>query len=666
MKQWIVMLTAVVLGAGSVQAELTANIYMPVLSLSDRIKVESRLPAYVNTDAAIMVFDRSSAAEGITVELSFLEKDRSTTPATPVTVVLAGTSLRSEQQIDISSWSDGEYKVFISEPGSPEAPLVRGIRKQTIVAPLPPTGSISMEGSKMFFVDDWYFEKTKGLKRQVNPADLIPIEAWKLDPAYFRVRNDIRSFWFDQAGDLNVYIKGWTDSDTIYYWVKSSDLKTWSIVSGPSAKSDDCSIVKLGNPAIPLPAGTSYRRYDPATDGPVVLSEVQIQWSAVATTWGDVSIPARSRSALWVKPGDDVLILGDPITIGKHTFAYDDIGAWSDSNDNFGDIRYSADGTTISFQQTRLIPKYDPFWVHFDNNVADRIMVNWSSTNGVDWIPSFFCAPTLEDPWSTQNYGEDIWDEENNRLQFSYHKIFDCQLEKLYTEVVYSRDGSLWNRLEDTKPFLENGPRGTFNYGYSITTGERTNDGWYRMTWGDDCYEPVRWSMNVLHFMFLATTASPLDDITPEFYAQHMGGRMMGEYGVENSPIMDDYTAWDDICETTKSLVFTPVFMRYRTDGWISALPKQRRAEITTKPLLADGTLAINAKAEPDGFIMVEVLDPYGNELEAYSKSNAAFFKGDNVDGALVWSGGLVTELPGGSFKLRITLEKAEVFTMGF
>lgn len=638
-------------------------------SLSDRIKVESRLPVYLNMDSAILVFDRNNTEEDLQIELSFQEQDSHEIPVSPVSFVLTGKRVRIEKRIDISGWEDGEYKVFISDKDSREAPLVRSIRKQTVTSPKAPDGPFSVDGSKMFFVDDWYFEKTIGLKRQINPAELIPVEPWQANPALKYVRNSIQDFWFDRKGNLNVRIQALTsslrpDSRTgTNYWAKSSDLKIWSIISSPSRKNTNCSLVDLRPTPGVEPANPVYRRYDPSIDGEVNLSQVRVRWSGTQkdVVWGDIPIPFRSRIAVWEKPNGEILVLGDPITIDKHHFEDDEIGTWSDSNDNFGDVRLSPDGKTLSCYQARLIPRHDPFRVYYDNNLSDRIMVAWSTTNGIDWNPSIFDAPTLDDPWSTQHYGVDMWSEEDNRLQFAYHKIFDAQLQKVYTELVYSRDGIFWNRMKDGRPFLDNGALGTFNYGYSITTGNRT-----RMTWDGHYYEPIQ-CINVLHFMFIAVNGK--DDrsfVTPDFYAKRFGGRMVGEYGVENSPIMNDYDSWDEICETTKAQMFTPAFMRYRVDGWISALPLKRRAEITTKLLVADGKLALNAKTESDGFVMIEVLDQYGNPLKEYSQRNAAIFKGDRIDGALSWSGGTVVGLPDEPFKLKITLENAEIFTLKF
>ncbi len=632
-------------------------------TLLDKVQVETRLPAYINMDEATLVFVRKDATQDVSVVISFSEQNTGAVPAASLELTLTGQSLRWEVPVDIISWADGDYKVFIAEKGCPDAPLVRGIRKQTSVPPQAPAGPFSVDGSKMFFVDDWYFESASGLERTLHPAELIPVEPWKTDPACKAPRNSIQDFWVDRNGDYNVNILPGSASRKMGepYWVKSRNLKDWEFISAPAPKHLDCSLVNLRQSA--GSSSTNYRRYDPARDGDVDLSQVRVRWSGTKRNlkWGDIPIPYRSRTAVWEKPNGEVLVLGDPITIDKSVFEDDEIGTWADSNDNFGDVRLSPDGKTLSCYQARLIPRHDPFRVHYDNNLSDRILVTWSTTNGVNWTPSFFDAPTLDDPWATQHYGVDMWSEEDDRLEFAYHKIFDVQYQKVYTELAYSRDGVVWNRIKGGKPFLDNGAPGEFNYGYSITTGNRT-----RMSWDGYYYEPMQ-CINVLHFMFMASYSK--DDrsgITPEFYAQRFDGRMVGEYGVEHSPIMNWHASWEEICEMSKRQMFTPTFMRYRVDGWIGASPAKRRAEIVTKVLHAAGDLRINADTQPGGFISVEVLDPYGNDLPGYCRRNAAVFTGDQVNAPLAWSNGSVTNLPAEPFKLRITLEKSEIFTLEF
>jgi len=633
--------------------------------ISQSINVESRLPVYRNTDTALMVFERTNAAEEINITMSFMEQKSKHVPAAPMEVVLSGNSTRSIQPVDIRNWPDGEYKVFVSEKGTDKVSFVRGIRKETAPPPAAPKGPFSVGGEKLFFVDDWYFAETSGLKRETHAAEIIPIEPWKTIPDIKCVRNSIRKFWVDQEGFFNVNILAQTSSlKTVReYWVRTKDFKTWELIAEPLPINSNCSLKNLSASTSDSPPGAGYGKYDPAVDGPVDLSQVRVTWSGTEknTMWGDIPIPFRSRTAVWEKPGGPSLVLGPPITIDKNVFRDDEIGDWADSNDNFGEVRLSPDGRTLRCYQARLIPRHDPFLVHYDNNASERILVTWSSTDGINWTPSYFDTPTLEDPWSTQHYGVDMWSEENHRLEFAYHKIYDAQSQKLYTEVVFSRDGRYWNRMDDAKPFLETGAPGTFNYGFSITTGNRT-----RMTWDGCYYEPMQ-CVNVLHFMFLmANKKDDRSELTPDFLKTWKDARLVGERGIEHSPVMIWHKSWEEISDLTRNQMFTPAFMRYRIDGWIGALPKKRRAEITTKVLLANQTVGINAKTEADGYVMVEVLDQFGNALPEYSKANGAVFKGDQVNAPLAWSDRSVKTLPSGPFKLRITLEKAEIFTLAF
>ena len=640
-------------------------------SLNERVHVESRLPVYLNTQEAILVFESLNVNEKIELELTFCENQTQRVPAAPLKVVLSGVSARHEEIINISSWPDGEYKVIISESEGRNSTdvLVRGIRKQTIKAPAPPIEPIPMTGIKMLFVDDWYIAHSAGIKKQVNPSEQIPIDPWRNDERYARNVTGIREFWFDNEQTMYVRLSG-TNTDRgerLDYWVESKDLKNWYVVDKPGTRGINKFINLSGRK--PAPKGErKYRYYDQDRDGKVDLSEVQVRWSGVTRNvkWGEVEIPFRSRSAVWEKNDGTSLILSEPITIDKHLFGPDEIGTWMDSNDNFGDPRLSRDGTALRCYQTRLIPRYDPFRIHYDNILCNRIMVTWSTNDGLNWTPTFFDVPTLNDPPATQHYGVDIWWEEDKRLELAYHRIYDVEMQRVYTELAYSRDGILWNRIDNGLPFLNNGKLGEWNFGYSMTTGGRTRnrtrlqglDGYY--------YEPMM-GINVLHFMFLAVINK--DDrtfITPDYYKNRFDGRMTGEKGVQTSPIWDWYGSWEKIAEETKKQRIAPGLMRYRADGWVSAVPVKRRGFIKSKVLISNKGLHLNAKTAPDGFVRIEVLDEHGNFLDNYSGPNAARFSGDNVSAELRWSQGQVSRLPDSTFRLLITLEKAELYTLQF
>ena len=669
-------------GFREIQMRLNSIIFLPFIllnftgisyaasfvSLGEKIYAESRLPAYLNTQKAMIVFERIHVKETIELELTFRETQTQRVPAAPLKVVLSGASATHQEIIDISAWPDGEYKVTISEPKKQNGNdiLVRGIRKQTLKSPTHPTEPISMAGIKMLFFDDWYIAHSAGIKKQVNPSEQIPIDAWQNDERYARNMTAIKEFWFDQEGTMYVKLSGkdTLEGKSLEYWVKSKDMKQWHGVDEPGVPHANKAVNLSGLKRSALRVDRQYRYYDQERDGQVDLSGVKVQWSGMQknTKWGDVEIPFRSRLAVWEKEDGQSLILGSPITIDKHLFEPDEIGTWLDSNDNFGDLHLSPDGAVLRCYQTRLIPRHDPFRIYYDNLLCDRIMVTWSTTDGLRWTPTFFDVPTLADPSATQHYGVDVWYEEDKRLELAYHRIYDVEMQRVYTELAYSRDGLLWNRFKNGLPFLDNGTLGEWNFGYAITSGNRTrlqgSDGYY--------YEPMM-GINVLHFMFLA--AHNKDDrafITPDYYTKRFNGRMAGEKGVQTSPIWPWYGSWEKIAEETKKQRITPGLMRYRVDGWVRALPVKRRGYLKSKLLSSNEGLHLNAKTAPDGFVMIEVLDQNGNYLSDYSGLNAARFSGDDISAELTWLRGQISHLPDNPFVLLITLEKAEIYTLQF
>ncbi len=636
--------------------------------LIQKLAIESRLPICLNRDRAIMVFERKDISDDISIDMSFSEQNTGNVPALPVAIKLAGPAKRYEYEIDISSWPDGEYKVFIKEKGTADSSvIVRGLFKQTLKKPQPPRGVIDMEGIIMFFVDDWYIEKSSGIKRQVHPADLIPVNPWETNKDYYYFRNSMRQYWFDINGDLNVHLSALNKlgDKPVQYWAKSSDMKTWQIIDSPLDKHQDCDIKDIINEVnrASVPDDKSvYRYYDEVRDGKVDLTQVSVLWTGTKkdVKWGDLPMPYRSRIAVWEKPDGQKIILAI-ITKDKSEFEDDEIGRWMDSNDNFGGLHFSSDGKTLRCYQSRLIPRHDPFSVHYDNLRCARVMITWSTTDGLHWTPTFFDAPTLEDPWSTQHYGLNLWTEENKRLEMAYHKIYDVQYQKVYTELAYSRDGVYWNRFDDGKAFLDNGAPGEWNFGYSMIIGHDRK----KMSYDGYCYEPMT-GINVLHFMFMAANYRDRSLVTMELFENRFDGRFMGEKGFQCSPIMNWYGSVENVINESKKMVFTPGFMKYRKDGWVSAEPKKRRAVLITKRFRSSGGLTINAKTPPEGFVMVEVLDEAGNHLKQYSGVNAAVFVGDDIDKKLNWSDGKVIKLPSVPFKLKMTLEKAEMYTLRF
>ena len=643
--------------------------------LDTRLDAEFRLPVYLNRKEAVLTFERRDAGAPLSVEVSFSEQGSGYVPAAPVAVALTGAQQRHDQAVDLSGWPDGHYRVLIREKGRPEAaPLVRAVIKQTLSEPEPFRGDVDLCGLRMLFADGWYLARSDGVARRVCPAEMIPLEPWKTRPDFDFPRNTIKTFLFDVNGDLNVRISASRKpgGTSTRYWARSRDLKTWEIIDAPLPPHPDSAITDLEALSLDAPRlarGQSCRRYDPSVDGKPDLAQVRVYFTGTErgeVKWGDVSVAPRSTVAVWEKTPSLRLVLGEPITtLGadpRGTPKPGEIGDWTKANDNFGDARLSADGRTLRFWQTRRVPRYEPFRVQYDNLHFDRVLTTWSSGDGLAWTPTAFSPPTPEDPWGTQHYDMCTWREEGQRLELAYYQVFNAQRQQMSTELASSRDGILWQRVEQGRPFLGNGAHGAWNFGFSRHTGNRK-----RLCFRDYCYEAMQ-GVNVLHFMFLlAVDREDRSGITAASFAAPLGGRLQGEHGISRSPIMAEYGSWDKIAEATRAERSTPGLMRYRRDRWVGLSTTNATGIVVTKTLRAPGAeLAINAATRTGGQILVEVLDAAGKPLGGYCGENAAVFAGDETGAPLRWSGGKQARLPDEPFALSIRLRDAEVFALAF
>ncbi len=639
----------------------------PVLAadpLALRLEAETVLPACLNQETAVFVF-RCLQESNTHITLAFQEQVTGGVPASPISYTIYANQGSQEKTIDIASWPDGDYKVTITDDQNPSAGrLIRAIRKQTIPLPPGPSEPICVAGKTALFVDDWYIAQQTNLSRTVHPARLIPIEPSKLDASYFRYYNDIKDFWFDEVGALYVNVQGSNNGpNVINLWLKSSDLQNWQIVTQPVAVNKTGTYSRLIKTKISnRPSGSpTYRYYDPLSDGPVNLEQVEIIYSGFDNNFmlGDIPVPRRSRVAVWQKPTGEYLVLSqEPIATDKSSFGDEDIGTWKDTNDNFGPQTMSLDGNALRFYQTRAIPRNDPFRVYYDNVFFDRIMTVWSTTDGLNWDPTYLDIPTRQESSGLQHYGAYVFPEENNTLEMSFVRMYDSITQKTHTELASSRDGVQWNRLSGQPHFLPTGEYGSWNFGFCYPGSSRIRvekDGRY--------YEPVNGG-DILHFMKLPIwSTTSRNHITVQYFLDQYGGRLAES--LPSSDIWDWYgQSWQNIVDETLASSTEAGLMCYRKDGWVSFSANTMPGQLTTKVLQAAAKLTINAQTQSDGFVKVEVLDAEGGELAAYCGTNAAMFTGDSVKAELSWSYGSITELPASPLKLRITIQNADLYSL--
>lgn len=640
-----------------------------ITPLSERLEVETILPVFLNDDTATFVFNNLESAN-IRVQLAFKDQHSNFSPAASVEFLIGSRTEPQNRDIDISSWPDGDYEVLITEVGTggSTGTLVRAIRKQSISLPNVPSEPVNVAGVKMLFVDDWYIEQKSGVERVAHQAEQIPIEPWKTNPDYFRFNTWVKTFWFDKRGDLYISLGGkdGLDQNPMDIWVRSSDFQNWEIVPEPIAVEKASEFTRLVKNKVSnrFSGQPTYRYYDPALDGEINLEQVEIIYSGFEDGYmlGDISVPARSRIAVWEKPTGEYLVLShEPLMTDKGHFPDGDLGEWTDTNDNFGLKTMSMDGSTLRFYQTRAVPRNDPYRVYYDNVFFNRTLAAWSTTDGLNWTPTYFESAIREDPACLQNYGVHVFAEESNNLELAFMRMFDQVTQLTYTDLAYSRDGVQWNRFRNCDHFLANGELGSWNFGFSYATNNRI-----RVEHRGKYYEPMQ-GRNVPHFMFLhAYPHADRSFMTADFFMDLYGGRMSGENGLQYSDIWDWYGSWEEVADVAKTDTATAALMCYRKDGWVSLSAGQTEGEILTKVLSAGNKLSINAKTKLHGYVQIEVLDSNEAELPAYCGQNAARFAGDSVEAQLNWSNGNVNELPDVPFKLRIKMQDAEIYALNW
>lgn len=629
-----------------------------------RFDAEFALPAYVNMDTASLVVQRKSPASApLRLVVHFAERTNGHVPRGPAAVAIPPGQISAALRVAISDWPDGEYLAAIRLQGvGPASPshTVRVLHKQTIQDPAPAPEPIDVKGSRTLFVDDWYVAESAGLRRRVHQAETWPVTTGMIPPD--RRKQNPTELAMEPDGSVVVAFTAFNPrrSERTRYLARTRDLVHWRIKERGEARPIDLRAQRsrVGTRwrwYDPTGKKAKYRMYEPEHDGPVDLRQVHVQysgWSKKATRWGDMGIPPRSTFPIWRKSPDQFLVLTDrPLTTDKWSMGENDLGEWSDTNDNWGGQWLSADGSTLHFCQARVIPRHPPFRVPYDNIMGSRILVVWSTSDGRSWTPTYLTVPTDTDPIGLQSYGAYGFWAEGQRLRMAYHSVYDQARQQVAQGMLCSRDGVSWTRLGGGERFVPNGPLGSWNFGLVVPmhAAPLERDGsMYHLLMG----------INAPHFYLWTAHGAPGVSVP---YLKHRFG---GEHALDAWPYWPAFGSWDALTEHLRRGSYTVGLMRHRRDGWVSLCPKQHEGRLTTKLLRHSRRLALNARTEPDGFVRVEVLDPAGRELPPYCRGNAAVFKGDSVSHRLKWAHGQHPNMPNGPVRLRITICRADLFAL--
>ena len=358
--------------------------------------------------------------------------------------------------------------------------------------------------------------------------------------------------------------------------------------------------------------------------------------------------------------GDFIVLLRVPLMRNRYTLDEKYPGSWRDSNDNFGGQWLSRDGKALHYCQARVIPRFPPFRTPYDNLPhANRILVVWRTTDGLKWRPTLFCMPTEDDPVGYQHYGAHVYTLEGGDLFLAELNAYNARAQQIYIELVYSRDGVLWHRFRGQPAFAPNGPFGSFNFGHHFAGNPIERDG--------TAYQILHYCNNRVHFYSGMIAARPgrdkqdLSGLTASWLQEHFKGKDLTSW-----PFWKHLGSWEGLAEDARKASQTVGLMRYRKDGRTSIAPEGRRGSFLTKVLSGGRSLSLNARTSPEGSIRVEVSTGTAKLMTGYSGENAAVFTGDSIDYPLTWSNGKIKELPAHPVRLRITIDRADLFALNW
>ncbi len=242
-----------------------------------------------------------------------------------------------------------------------------------------------------------------------------------------------------------------------------------------------------------------------------------------------------------------------------------------------------------------------------------RSVERWRSPDLRDWSgPEMLMRPDDADPMDTEFYSMYPMTAGNGYL--GYLEFYDRFVERLHTELVVSRDGDHWQRVERT-PWLDRGTEGA---------------------WDDMWVFP--------------SSNNPLV----------VGDRMLVPYGGRGTAHAGRrYRMRPARCQIG--------LLEFGRDRWAALTAGQDGGEFVTEPAEVTGDhLCLNVDAE-FGDVRVAVLDAYGGVLEGFRHEEAVPIERDAIEARVCWdTGDSLEALRGRRVRLHVTAARASVYGYRF
>lgn len=257
------------------------------------------------------------------------------------------------------------------------------------------------------------------------------------------------------------------------------------------------------------------------------------------------------------------------------------------------------------------------------------------SADGIHWSEPYPVVP-VEDGYEELDetfYGMSRYRTGNVTIGFvtTFHQVPDI----LGVKLVYSRDGKIWEHLNNRRSFLDRGGNGA---------------------WDE----------------FMSTMPAPPIEFKDELYffyggaVNHHDWWIMGAREGLDVPEAGDFS----------KVVYSMGLAKLRMDGFCSLGSGVRPGILITRHFISNGTqLEVNARCSKGGFIKAEVVDAYDEVVPGFSRDECDAFAGDSIRHVFTWNGKRrLPSVPGGRAdypgpetermrKIRFYMDKAELYS---
>ena len=645
------------------------NRYMADSEFTDKVYGEFVLPVYQ---------DKTGIAE--------LTLINTTTEPIPVKVALTGRyskkSAYPEQKIllapgrnavgfDLAQLPHGQFVAHIQDARDPGAVVTGSFRRllrREILPEYRPVPGKDFKGEKMLFPDGCYFAQSENLQYIPAQAQLHQVSRPRVTPGNTYQRAEHIGVTPDGKLEISIFscnnmfkkasvqrLRATASSDDLDHWEVVPDNKFKPAVNPNPISVED---PRLDNKPKPGPDGKiRYRFYNAERDGKIDLRQIDflyISFHSADQIGGGTKYdfegfipPQRTSWPIWYKEPGEALVLSREVLINEIR-SNGEFELESDSNDNGGGLWLSDDGKSLCYAVCNTMRRYPPYNVPYDNlGGGVRILRVLRICDGLNYERYSMAIPFTDDPVGTQHYNIEPKRLKNNAglmtgLVYNYNALE----QRIFLELTYSRDGYTWKRFHGAKPFVDNGPHGSYSAGYVAGTldGVEIND---------KVYSAARYISDAYHILAeLMWDRSDSHALSENTLRNHILPR------AQNWPLRHRFKDFKEMAEYASNMAFTVALLSWRTDGLFTLSPVPGTVgSFTTLPIRAGNTLCANLQTGDDGFAEFEIIGKNGDPLPGYQK------KITEVDSTAC---PVFDQLPEGEFQVRVKLKNATLYALRF